>query len=223
MKVCVVIPAYNESKTISTLIRGVKELRLDAVVVDDGSSDNTPMIAEENAAVVLRNINNHGKGFSLAKGFDYAIKSGFDAVITMDGDGQHLPSDIPLFLRAGEDSGAGMIVGNRMLKTKKMPALRYLTNKFMSWLISEIIRQNIPDTQCGFRLIRCDLLKKMELSTSKFEVESEMLFKAASRGFRIVSVPVQTVYAHERSHINPFIDTIRFFRFILRELWIRRL
>jgi len=222
MRVCVVIPTYNEAKTISDLVKGIRGAGLDMVVVDDGSTDDTAAIAEESAVAVLRNTRNQGKGASLARGFDYAIKSGFDAVITMDGDGQHLASDLPLFLRVAVNSEAGMIVGNRMLKTKKMPVLRYLTNKFMSWMISGMIAQRVPDTQCGFRLIKCDLLKKMNLSAAKFEVESEMLFRAAGEGFKITSVPVHTVYAHEKSHINPFTDTIRFFKFILRELWTRR-
>jgi len=222
MRVCVVIPTYNEAKTISDLVKGIRGAGLDMVVVDDGSTDDTAAIVEESAVAILRNARNQGKGASLARGFDYAIKSGFDAVITMDGDGQHLPSDIPLFLGAAANSEAGMIVGNRMFKTKKMPALRYLTNKFMSWIISGMIRQRVPDTQCGFRLIKSELLKKMKLQAPKFEVESEMLFRAYGEGFKIESILVHTVYAHEKSHINPFIDTIRFFKFILRELWTRR-
>jgi glycosyltransferase involved in cell wall biosynthesis len=188
-------------------------------VVDDGSSDNTSGLAREAGAVVLRNQINQGKGASLIKGFNYALSHSYDAVITMDGDGQHLPEDIPYFIRLAEYSDSGLIIGNRMFKARGMPRLRLATNMLMSWVISGVARQNIPDTQCGFRLIKKEVIKKLELGTTKYETESEVLIKVSRLGFKIESVPIKTVYAGEKSQINPFIDTLRFFRFILRELW----
>lgn len=222
MRLCVIIPTFNESKAIGRVVGQIKEQRLDVLVIDDGSYDDTFGIAAKNGAVVLRNEKNQGKGASLIRGFDYARQNGFDAVVTMDGDGQHLPEDIPLFLRAAQESPAGMVVGNRMTRTSKMPYIRVLTNRFMSWLISLVAGQKIPDSQCGFRLIKKELLDKMQLKTAKYEIESEMLIKASRLGFKIVAVPVKTVYAGERSHINPFIDTLRFIRFITGELWSSR-
>jgi len=97
-----------------------------------------------------------------------------------------------------------------------MPTLRIITNKFMSWVISLISKQKIPDTQCGFRLIKAEVLKRVELKTSKFETESEILIKASRMGFKIKSLSIKSVYGKEKSQINPFIDTFRFIKLISR-------
>lgn len=217
MRACVIIPTYNESKTIAGLIRQVQSNGLEVIVIDDGSRDNTADIAEASKAFVLRNVKNLGKGASLAKGYDFALTHGFDAVISMDGDGQHSSDDLPVFIRQAEFSDCAIIVGNRMSSIKQMPALRVATNRFMSWLISLVTGQRIPDTQCGFRLIKKELLEKLNLSTSKYETESEILIQAARLGFKIESVPVRTIYSGQKSQINPFVDTLRFLRFIIRE------
>ena len=219
MKTCVIIPTYNEAKTIAELIKQILQQGLDIVIIDDGSWDNTHRIALENGANVLRNRGNEGKGACLTKGFDYALSRDFDAVITMDGDGQHLPSDIPYFIRLAQYSKSGIFIGNRMPKARSMPQIRIFTNKLMSWLLSKLTRQKIPDTQCGFRLIKKEVLKKVKLKTCKYETESEILIKAARLGFKIESIPIKTVYQGEKSQINPFIDSLRFIRFIFGELW----
>jgi len=216
MKTCVLIPTYNEENEVAKLIEEVKRFKLDIVVVDDGSKDKTALIAESCGVKVLRNTRNMGKGATLSRGFDYVLSNNYDAVITMDGDGQHRPEDLPDFLEAAETSDAGIFVGNRMLNTGNMPFIRIVTNKFMSWLISRIAKQKIYDSQCGFRLIKAVVLKKIKLETVKFEAESEMLIKACDRGFKIKSIPIETVYAQEKSQINPFIDTVRFIKFIYR-------
>jgi len=218
MKTCVVIPTYNEDKTISELIDKIRSLGLDIVIVDDGSTDNTAKIAAEKGVLLIRNEKNEGKGSSLIKGFNYSLDKGFDAVICMDGDGQHLPEEIPNFIHLAEHSTSSIFVGNRMSKTRNMPFIRMLTNRFMSWFISQVARQKIYDTQCGFRLIKNDVLRKVGLKTSKFEIESELLIQASRLGFKIESVPIKSVYAGEKSQINPFLDTIRFIKFILKEL-----
>ena len=218
MKTCIIIPTYNESRAIGELIRQVRSQNLDVVVIDDGSYDNTSQVAQDNGAIVLRNQNNEGKGASLIKGFDYALSRNFDAVITMDGDGQHQPSDIPYFIRLATSSTCGVLIGNRMSKRRNMPLVRVLANKFMSWLISKITKQRIPDTQCGFRLLKKEVLEKLHLKTFKYETESEVLIKAARLGFKIEPVPIKAVYQGEKSQINPFIDTLRFIGFIIREI-----
>jgi glycosyltransferase involved in cell wall biosynthesis len=222
MKACIIIPTYNESKAISDILKRIRQQNLEVIVVDDGSWDNTHKIAQDGGAIVLREDNNKGKGASLIRGFDYALGRDYQAVITMDGDGQHLPEDIPYFMRLAENSDSGIFIGNRMSKAQGMPRLRILTNKFMSWLISKITKQNIPDTQCGFRLIKRAVLEKLDLATSKYETESEILIKAARLGCKIESVPIKAVYQGEKSQINPFIDTLRFAKFIIRELWTSR-
>lgn len=219
MKTCVIIPTFNEYKEIGRIVAEVRKQNLEVIVIDDGSSDNTAVIAKDSGATVLKNEGNQGKGASLIKGFNYALDCGCDAVITMDGDGQHLPEDIPYFMRLAKYSDSGIIIGNRMQKIRNMPLLRLFTNRFMSWLISAVAKQKIPDTQCGFRLIKQEVLKKVRLSTSKYETESEILIRCARLGFKIESVPIKSIYRGEKSNINPFIDTLRFIKFILKELW----
>ncbi len=188
-------------------------------MVDDGSTDDTADIAEKSGALVLRSEVNQGKGAALIRGFEYCLNNNFDSAITMDGDGQHLPEDIPDFIRlAAEKKDLGMIIGNRMANRRNMPFIRVMTNKFMSWLLSRLTRQKISDSQCGFRLIKREVLEKLSLQTNKFEIESEMIIEAAQNGFKIGSIPIQTVYQKERSHINPVVDTIRFFRFIFKKM-----
>lgn len=222
MRVCVIIPSFNEAKEIGQLVARVKQQGLDCLVVDDGSTDETVQIAQSAGATVLKNIKNHGKGASLIKGFNYAIENDFDAVITMDGDGQHLPEDIPNFVRLAQHSDAGIFIGNRMHESKNMPCGRLLTNKIMSSFISGVTKQKIPDTQCGFRLLKKEALKELDLVTANYEIESEMLIKAARLGFKIDSVPISTVYSGEKSRINPFVDTLRFLKYIIRELFTHR-
>lgn len=216
MRALVVIPAYNEAGYILNLIKEVKNHHLEILVIDDGSSDNTFNIAKSLQVNVMLNLRNQGKGASLIKGFRYASENNFDAVITMDADGQHQPQDLPVLIKAAEDKDTHIVIGNRMADTKGMPFIRVVTNKFMSWFISGISRQYIPDTQCGFRLIKREVLNRIELKTTKFETESEILIKASRLGFKIRSVPVKSIYGKEKSRINPFFDTLRFFRLIYK-------
>ena len=218
MKTCVIIPTYNESRAIGGIIKQVRGQGLEVTVIDDGSTDNTGAISEAAGARVLRNATNQGKGASLIKGFDYALKNGFDSVITMDGDGQHQPQDLPFFIRLGKYSNSGMLIGNRMLKAKNMPLVRLLTNKTMSWFISIVAGQSIPDSQCGFRLIKRQVLEKVKLGTTKYETESEIIIEASRQGFKIESIPIKSIYSGEKSKINPFIDTLRFIKLMAREL-----
>lgn len=222
MKTCVIIPTYNEAKEIARLVKEIRLQNLDVLVVDDGSSDNTSQIAQDCGAITLRNVRNQGKGASLIKGFDYALSYGYDAVITMDGDGQHLPEDILYFIRLARYSDSAIFIGNRMKNSKNMPLVRAITNRFMSWFLSNLANQNIPDTQCGFRLLKKDVLERIELVTCKYETESEILIKSSRLGFKIESVPIKTIYSEEKSQINPLIDTLRFIRLIVRELWTTR-
>lgn len=217
MKYLCLIPGFNEEKTIGWLVESVRNLGYDVLVVDDGSRDRTAQYAREQGAEVVTNPQNLGKGASLRKIFEIAKERAYDAVIVMDADGQHLPSDIAPFVDLYEKERPGIIVGNRMQRSKGMPFVRWVTNGFMSWMISAICRQRVPDTQCGFRLIDMRLLRLMELTTDNFEIETEMLMQASSRGFKIASVPITTVYEGQFSAIHPIKDTIRFFQLILKK------
>ncbi len=188
---------------------------LPVLVVDDGSTDNTLLIARDCSATVIRNKNNSGKGLSLKRGITYLLKRReCDYILIMDGDGQHSPSDIDAFLsEAGR--GEPFVAGNRMDNPYGMPYLRVLTNKFMSWIISRIISRDIPDSQCGFRLIKSELLEQIAIETGNYQIESEIIVKMARRGVRIKSIPVKSIYLKEaKSKIHPLIDTFRFIRFI---------
>ena len=138
-------------------------------------------------------------------------------VLILDGDGQHLPEEIPRFLEAANRTRATMLVGNRMADTRTMPFVRRMTNRFMSSRISAVCGQHIPDTQCGFRMFRRDLAAALcEVESSKYDFETEMLAVAARRGCSIAAVPVSTVYGDEVSKIHPVRDTIRFFKLLHR-------
>jgi len=218
MKICVVIPAFNESQEIAGLVQEVKKIIPCVLVIDDGSTDSTGQIAASCGAVVLSNASNEGKGACLRKGFQYALENNFEAVITMDGDGQHLTEDLPVFLRLADDAKVDLAAGNRMLQTKNMPFIRVLTNRFMSWMISLLSKQEIPDTQCGYRLIKRKVLEKIQLTTVNFEIETEILLQASRMGFKIVSVPIKTIYRGAKSQINPLVDTFRFIKFIIKNI-----
>ena len=213
-RVCVVIPSYHVERVIGSLLVQLRAQGIDAVVVDDGSADRTGAVAAAGGAAVITHPANFGKGRSLRDGFTWASSRGYEAIVAMDADGQHLPSDLPTLLRALEQEGVGLVVGNRMGNPHSMPWLRRLTNHLMSRWISHLCGQWIPDSQCGFRAIRRTVLERITLTTDRYEIESELLIQAARAGCRIVSVPITTVYREERSRIHPIADTLRFFRFL---------
>lgn len=219
MNVCILIPAYNESKTITQLVTGVKDMGLHVVVVDDGSVDNTALLASEAGAIVLSNKRNQGKGATLQKGFQYVVDKKYDGVICMDGDGQHAIADLDNFLNSPNLQKNTVINGNRMTNSKDMPFVRLYTNRFMSFLISSVCGQKVPDTQCGFRYIGRDILQSIQLTSGCYEIESEILIKSSKKGFSIHSVPIQTIYQGEASHIRPVRDTVRFFAYLLKEVF----
>lgn len=216
-KVCVVLPSYNEEKNIASVIKGIPKDNIDVVVVDDGSVDKTYQLAEENGAFVIKHSKKMGKGAALKNGLAWAMDEGYDYIITMDADGQHDPKEILLFIKEAEkDEVIGIVVGNRLLHPQNMPKIRLYTNIVMSYLVSILCKQKIPDTQCGYKLIKKEVLKKISLHARKFEIESELLIKAAKAGFKISSVPIASIYAQETSNINPAGDTLRFIKFIIK-------
>ena len=213
----VVIPSYNEARTIGSIVRNIVEMGMSVLVVDDGSTDATERIALDSGAMVIRHKRNQGKGYSLIRGTDYVSqKTKFEWIVLMDGDGQHHTEDIMPLMEGARDGATDMVTGNRMQYTENMPLLRYLTNRFTSAVISGMCHQTIPDTQCGYRLVRAGALEQLELESSRYDIESEMLIKAARYGLKVKSVPVQTIYGDEKSAINPVRDTIRFFYLVIR-------
>ncbi len=216
LRICAVIPAFNESRSLGQVIREAAQYVEQIIVVDDGSADDTARVAAEAGAQVRRHERNRGKGASLSDGLDWAAEQGFDAAISLDADGQHMPREIPRFRQAASD--ADMVIGNRMTERRNMPFVRWNTNRFMSWLVSRLAGVRLYDSQCGFRLIKTSAWQSLEVKSCNFDFESEILVAAGRAGMRIVPVPISTVYAGEKSKIKPVTDTVRFFRMVWR-LW----
>ena len=214
-RACVVIPAYNAERTLEALFERLKPLGLDTVLVNDGSTDRTAQIAVTAGALTISHVSNRGKGSALKTGFAYALRAGYELVITMDSDGQHDPGEIPKLLEAAADPNARIVIGHRALEAERMPLLRRWTNRMMSAVISALTRQRIPDSQCGFRGIRREALQTLPLSGRRFDLESELLLAAARRGWPIVSVPIRTIYEAHPSHIRPVLDGLRFVRLVM--------
>lgn len=214
MKICALIPTYNEAKTIGVLVTQVRKYIPDVLVIDDGSWDRTAQLAGLAQARVIYNPINHGKGAALRQGFEQILKEGYDSVLTMDGDGQHSPDEIPLFLEKARKEKADLVIGNRLQEKAAMPMIRWITNQAMSFLISKLIGQEIQDTQCGYRLIHRAVLQKTQLKSARYEGESELVMQAVRSGFKVVSVPIHSIYHGETSQIRPFSDTLRFIRLL---------
>ena len=218
LKVCVLIPAYNEEKHIGAVVREVLDYCPDVVVIDDGSPDDTDRVAAAAGATVLEHVRNQGKGAALQTGFDYARANGYDLALTLDADGQHAPSDIPAFLQAYERTNSPVLVGNRMGNVGDMPWNRRFVNRFMSDLLSRVMGQYVPDSQCGFRLYHRSAFPEgpYDAHSQRFAAESEILLRLALQGRKIGAVAIQTIYGDEKSKVRPFADTLRFFRMLHR-------
>ena len=220
LKICILIPAYKEESHIAAVVREVREFcpGAEIIVIDDGSPDNTDQAAAAAGATVLEHVRNQGKGAALQTGFDYARDKGCDLAITLDADGQHAPSDIPAFLQAYERTHSPVLVGNRMNNVATMPPLRRFVNRFMSALLSRVMGQHVPDSQCGFRLYHRSAfpIGPRDPASSRYAAESEILLRLALQGRKIGAVAIQTIYGDEKSKVNPITDTFRFFCMLRR-------
>lgn len=221
-KVCILIPTYNEAKAIARLVEALKPYKLDIIVSDDGSSDRTPVLAEDAGAHVLHNQSRTGKGATLRRGFQYLLQKNYAGVIVMDGDGQHAPEDIPHFLNMIKEHPISLIVGSRLQNSQGMPFVRYITNVAMTFLISLGCGCKVYDSQSGFRYLHSEIIKRIQFKSNSYEIESELLMKTAKQGFPILCVPIKTIYGDETSSINPFVDTFRFITYYLKEIFSPR-
>jgi glycosyltransferase involved in cell wall biosynthesis len=204
------IPGYQEGPRIAVVVAGAR-LFLPAVVVDDGSTDDTAAQAEAAGAMVLVQRPNGGKGAALRLGFRHALENAATAVVTLDADGQHDPAEIPLFLTAFEATGAELIIGRRDFAT--MPLVRRLSNTLGGWVFSVAVGRRVADNQSGYRLIGQRLMTALLDSTeSGFEFEVEMIARCIALGLPISDVPIRTIYAGEPSHIRPWRHFTEFLR-----------
>lgn len=213
VEICALIPAYNEARHIERVVKGCLKHLSAVYVVDDGSTDRSGEIAREAGAIALRHSANLGKGAALKTGFARIMEEGrWDGVIVLDGDGQHDWEEIPRFLSCLEREKHDIVLGNRMGDTRPMPFRRKATNCLSSRILSVLTGQRIEDSQCGFRLMRTEVLERLALRTTKFDTESEMLVQAGRKGFRLGNLRIATIYGAERSHVRPVVDTLRFLR-----------
>jgi glycosyltransferase involved in cell wall biosynthesis len=210
----VVIPCLNEAVSIEALVRQTREHLPTVIVVDDGSTDATSERATRAGAEVLRHDQPQGKGAALQAGLKRAREHGFLWALTLDGDGQHSPGDIPGFLDHAGHSGAALVIGNRMADASRMPWLRRQVNRWMSRRLSRLVARTLPDTQCGFRLLRLDAWSRLPIATRHFEIESEMLLAFVGADHLVEFIPIQVIYKAEQSKIHPWRDTVRWFRWL---------
>jgi glycosyltransferase involved in cell wall biosynthesis len=222
-----VIPAYQDEKHIGDIVRRTRERLEHVLVVDDGSSDQTAQRAREAGAEVIVHNQNRGKGEAIKTGLAHWLaaasssRGGLDREVTwvslLDSDGQHLPEEIDRFLAAAVSaSQPTFLIGNRMNNLAGMPFIRRLVNRYMSKRISRLCGQEIPDTQCGFRMIDRQLVPELLSGGNRFEYETEVLIIASRKGYRIDSVPITTVYSDQVSKIHPMRDALRFLKLMWR-------
>lgn len=220
MKTAVLIPVYNEGDIFRKFLQKVLEyiIARDVIIVDDGSTDGTCDGIEDLTVTLLRHESNSGKGNALKTGFRHAIDAGYDWVLCMDGDGQHIPEKIPDFISFTDESEYQIIIGNRRKDLKTMPWDRKFSNLVTSSFLSILAGTRIHDAQCGYRMYRADFLKDLDLKTSDFDTENEILLQAFKCKASLGWVDIPVVYGDETSHINRLSDTFKFVKLIIRYL-----
>ena len=222
MNVWALIPAYNEVRTIASVIAGTVPRVARVIVVDDGSTDGTGEAAAAAGAEVMRLDRNAGKGTAIRAGLSRVFATDATHVLFMDGDLQHRPDEIPGLLAAAEATGAAMVIGERMFVREEMPASRYWANVIGSWALATLMGVDLVDTQSGFRVVRTDVLRLIELEATGYEFETELVVKLARRGAHVAGVPIKAVYGGEKSKIRPVRDTTRNITLALVYRFLRR-
>ena len=211
--ICVVIPTYNNAGTLAKVVREALYYCADVIVVNDGSTDETTQILQGVPNInVVDYARNRGKGYALKKGFKKALSLGFAYAITIDADGQHLASDIPLLLHANQEYPGALIVGERDLEGVQRSKGSDFANKFSNFWFYIQTGRKLSDTQTGYRLYPLRKLYGLKLLTSRYEAELELLVFSSWHGVRLVSVPIHVYYPpkEERvSHFRPGKDFLR--------------
>jgi len=222
MKICGLIPAYNNEKTIGDVVSDTLGYIDPIVVIDDGSHDRTVDVARTSGAHTIRVPSNRGKGNALRMGFRYALDNGFQAAITLDADLQHDPSEIPRFVQHYRTHHSDIIVGNRLWQKERIPRVRYVPNRVGTFLFSLFIGQPIRDSQCGFRLYDRRVMQNIYIMTDGFEAEADIILRAGKRGYTIDFVPIKPIYYEERTHTSyyrPVKDTFHISIVFLKNLF----
>ena len=216
MRIVALIPAYNEEKNIASVVKKTKEYVDVVLVVDDGSQDRTKEVAETAGAVVISYTENKGKAEAMRVGFKKCIRDNSDVVVVLDADGQHDPGEIPQFLEKINE-GFDIVVGARRFDRSVMPKIRIFANSFSSWVTSLVCRTKILDSQSGYRAIRTSVIQKIPLTSQRYQIETEMLIKAAKCNFKIAFIPIKTIYRKEaKSKVNQIIDPLKFLLLVFK-------
>jgi glycosyltransferase involved in cell wall biosynthesis len=225
--VTIVLPAFNEAVTIGDLVQECLALpgRPRVIVVDDGSTDATAVLAAEAGAELLPQGVNRGKGDSLRRGMRAALAGGAGWIVTLDADGQHRPEDVPRLLAAAAAWPSHVVIGVRQPGTPAAPRARLIANHVADFWVSWAARQPIADSQSGFRVYPAVLAAVLvrEGKAERFAFESEALIEAGRRGFGVVAVPIPAIYspALRPSHFRPVADIARIVRMVAARLLSR--
>jgi glycosyltransferase involved in cell wall biosynthesis len=215
VKVCAVIPFYNEKNFLFDVVSETLNFVDFIIAVNDGSSDGSEKTIVKLDRVQVISLNrNYGKGYAMQVGFNECIKNNFDIVFTLDADKQHDPAFIPDFI--SQINTFYIVIGNRLTDTSDMPMLRILSNKITSFLLSIKTGQNIFDSQCGYRAYNINVLKLIKTFTFGYEAESEILISAAKKDFKIGFVKIPTIYGNEKSKMNSFLAILGFIKVLLK-------
>ena len=209
---CVLIPCLNEEAAIQSVVESVLALGAPVIVIDDGSDDRTPEIVATLPVTLLRHEQRKGKGEALRHGFREAMKLGYDAVLTMDGDGQHLAADIPHIVAAAAKYPQHIVIGARLLDKEQQPKGRRRANAVADWGISWACAQPVADTQSGQRWYPRAALDLVDLPAENFVFEAAILIAASrEKQLGVVSVPIASRYhgSFRPSHLKPVRDVTR--------------
>ena len=226
--VAVVIPAFNECRTARDLVERTLRQVKHVIVVDDGSTDGTADVLDGLPITLLRHPANQGKAVSLRDGMREARKQNIKGIVTLDGDGQHLPEDIPRLLARFRDTPNTIIIGSRLHGKANIPRARYNANRFANFWISWAAGYRIEDSQSGFRIYPANLIDQVNIvqnRSSGFVFESEVLIEAARRGVTSMPVAISAIYAPQarRSHFRPVFDIAHIVRMVAWKLLSRGL
>jgi glycosyltransferase involved in cell wall biosynthesis len=224
--IAAIIPAYNEAATIRDVVERTRQQLRHVIVVDDGSSDQTAQALQGLDITLLHHANNEGKASSLWDGMQEAKKLGVSAFVTLDGDGQHLPEDIPRLLQRYRQAPNGIVIGSRLHEKQNIPRARYNANRFANFWIAWAAGYRIIDSQSGFRVYPANLLDSVKVAhhrASCFVFESEILIEAGRRGIQSSPVAISAIYQpHARaSHFRPVLDIARIVRMVAWKLLSR--
>lgn len=225
-KYVLVIPAYNESATIRKVVQGALGHLDTVIVIDDGSTDDTVEKLSNLPVTLRRHPENLGKAASLWNGMQAALDLGAKGIVTMDGDGQHDPADIPRLLMVAEAHPDRLVIGSRLWNRDVIPKARYRANRFANFWIAWASGQAIEDSQSGFRVYPAPLIRVCRIEPSRdrgFVFESEIIIEAARHQFLCAFLPVRTIYSENArpSHFRPVKDIVRITRMVAWRLFIR--